>query len=199
MSFVFEPAKLKIDGSRGDAYYAGIRLPKKYSSPTDAKANDLVIPTHQDGCLSKAYGQLTRVKTAEEKAANENFVEIIRVDESGKNTTNILGACDCGDFKHLAFFGSLVKGEIIPIVNLQTAAPTKEITPTNMISDIRNFIKRLVYTPADKALADAGLEDPKGVRTLLGTEMMLDLLWNANREDLAKKAEAYLADEKAKK
>jgi hypothetical protein len=113
-----------------------------------------------------------------------------------------LGACDCGDFKHLAFFGSLVKGEIIPFqsgISPQPDTPNKEITPTNMISDIRNFIKRLVYTPADKALADAGLEDPKGVRTLLGTEMMLDLLWNANREDLAKKAEAYLADEKAKK
>ena len=183
----------------GNAFYDGVRLPKTYNSPSDALGIHLVIATHQSGCLSKAHGQLTRVRTPEEKESGSNFVELVKVDNFGATTTKISGACDCGDFKHLALFGSLVKGEIIPIVNLPTAAPTKEITPTNMISDIRNFIKRLVYTPADKALADAGLEDPKGVRTLLGTEMMLDLLWNANREDLAKKADAYLADEKAKK
>lgn len=73
------------------------------------------------------------------------------------------------------------------------------ISNTNIPMDILKFIKRIGLTADDKALLDAGLEDPSGVPTLTGIDVMNKLAWKKARIEIAKIAVDMLAEEKADK
>lgn len=67
------------------------------------------------------------------------------------------------------------------------------------MADIVNFIKRLGLSADDKALLDAGLEDPTGVPTSTGIDVMQKLAWKEKRAEIAKVAAEMMAEEKEKK